>query len=132
TTATLTPYNGAAPASVTSAFAVDADGAGTPCPASPPFAPTIASNVDPTQAGSPTTNTITLARSDSDQLLRDVTVSLPPGLAGSLAGVPFCGDAQANAGPCGTESRVGTVTAEAGVGSAPLTITGPVYLAGPG
>jgi hypothetical protein len=35
TTATLTPYNGAAPASVASAFAVDADGAGTPCPASP-------------------------------------------------------------------------------------------------
>ena len=132
TTATLTPYNGAAPVSVTSAFTVDADGAGTPCPASPPFAPTIASDVDPTQAGSPTTNTITLARSDSDQLLHDVTVSLPPGLAGSLAGVPFCADAQANAGTCGAESRVGTVTAQAGVGSAPLTITGPVYLAGPG
>jgi hypothetical protein len=46
--------------------------------------------------------------------------------------VPFCADAQASAGTCGAESRVGTVTAAAGVGSAPLTITGPVYLAGPG
>ena len=61
-----------------------------------------------------------------------MTVSLPPGLAGSLKGVPFCSDADANAGTCGADSRVGTVTAVAGVGPAPLTLSGSVYLAGPG
>ncbi len=131
TTATLTPYSGAAPVSVNSTFDVSADGAGAPCGAQP-FAPTLNASTDPTQAGAATTNTIVLTRHDSDQLLKDVTVSLPPGVAGSLKGVPICPDVDANAGTCPADTRVGVVSAQAGVGPAPLAIHGNVYLAGPG
>jgi len=132
TTARLVPYSGAPTAEVTSTFAVSADGAGAPCGDTQPFTPTLGASVSPTTAGSATTNAVTLARHDGDQLIQDVTVSMPPGLAGSLKGVPFCEESLAKAGLCGADSQVGRVQAQAGVGNAPLTLEGKVYLAGPG
>jgi len=132
TTARLVPYSGAATAEVTSTFTVSADGAGAPCGDAQPFAPTLGASVSPTTAGAATTNAVTLARHDGDQLIQDVTVSMPPGLAGSLKGVPFCEESLAKAGLCGADSQVGQVRAEAGVGNAPLVIEGKVYLVGPG
>ena len=48
-----------------------------------------------------------------------------------LRGVPLCGQAQADAGACAIESRVGTATVGAGPGSNPYYINGPVALTGP-
>ena len=62
---------------------------------------------------------------------RAVTTALPPGLAGSLKGVPVCAEAQANAGTCPAETRVGRVSALAGAGAAPVALAGTVSLTGP-
>lgn len=132
TTARLVPYSGAPTAEVTSTFQVSADGAGAPCGDAQPFNPTLTATVDPSTAGSATTNAVTLSRNDGDQLIRDVTVSMPPGLAGSLKGVPFCEEALAKAGMCPADTQVGEVQAQAGVGNAPLVLNGRVYLVGPG
>jgi hypothetical protein len=131
-TARLVPYSGQPDVTVHDSFTVSADGAGGACPAKRPFAPTISASVAPTQAAAGTTTAITLARHDADELLKDVVVRMPPGLAGSLKGIPFCPDAAANAGTCPANTRVGHVHAEAGIGAAPLSIDGNVYLAGPG
>lgn len=132
TTARLVPYSGAATATVTSTFQVSADGAGAPCGDGQPFNPRLTASVEPSTAGAATTNAVTLSRNDGDQLLRDVTVSMPPGLAGSLKGVPFCDETLAKAGMCPADTQVGVVQAQAGVGNAPLVLDGRVYLVGPG
>ena len=45
--------------------------------------------------------------------------------------MPLCGAAQADAGACGADSRVGTVAVTAGPGSDPYRLSGPVFLTGP-
>jgi len=70
-------------------------------------------------------------------------VTLPKGLVGRLAGIPYCGDAEiavaaASSGraeqakpSCSSNSAVGWVTTTAGTGNAPLRLGGAAYLAGP-
>ena len=61
-----------------------------------------------------------------------MSVTLPPGLLGKVAGVPLCGEAQANAGTCGSGSLIGETVVSVGVGNDPYTVTGgKVYLTGP-
>ena len=49
-----------------------------------------------------------------------------------LASAPQCAEAQAAAGTCGADSRVGSVSAKVGAGTNPFQITGgSVYIAGP-
>ena len=75
---------------------------------------------------------VQIDRPDGQQLLDGVTVELPTGLLARLRGVPLCPDAQAAAGTCGAESRVGSATVGAGPGAQPFYLRGqPVYLAGP-
>jgi hypothetical protein len=75
--------------------------------------------------------TLTFSRHDREQDLSGITVHMPPGLLGKIAGTPQCPEAQADAGSCSAASRVGTATAAAGSGSNPLWQSGPVYLTGP-
>jgi uncharacterized repeat protein (TIGR01451 family) len=83
------------------------------------------------QAGSYTTFQASLSRSDTDQALAGLELTLPPGLLAKVAGVPLCPDANADAGSCPEASRVGRVLASAGPGPNPLQVAGKAYLTGP-
>jgi len=104
------------------------------CPATTLFHPSFnAGTAGPsatTAAASPSFS-LTLSREDREQDLSGVQVHMPLGLVGKIAGIPRCGEAQANAGTCGPESQVGTVEAGAGPGPDPFFETGRVYLTGP-
>ncbi|HXQ88740.1 MAG TPA: hypothetical protein VN733_03790, partial [Solirubrobacterales bacterium] len=76
-------------------------------------------------------------RQDGEANPESIALHMPQGLLAKLGGVPLCSDAQAATGACPAGSRIGSVTALSGVGSAPLAIPQPgkaptaVYLAGP-
>jgi hypothetical protein len=74
---------------------------------------------------------VRINRPDRQQYLSGVSVEMPGGLLAKLKGVALCGEAQASAGTCPSESRVGTATVAAGPGSTPFFVQGPVYLTGP-
>jgi hypothetical protein len=89
-----------------------------------------AGSVQP-QAGAYSPFTLSLSRNDGEQNFAGVTVTLPPGLLGKIAGIPLCPDANANAGTCPEASLVGSVLAGAGVGPNPLFVGGKAYFTGP-
>jgi hypothetical protein len=95
------------------------------------FTPGFTAGSTSTQAGGYSPFTLSLSRSDGDQTLGGVSVTLPQGLLGKIAGIPRCPDANANAGTCPEVSRVGTVNVGAGVGPDPLFVAGKAYLTGP-
>jgi hypothetical protein len=118
------PWSGGPAASSSDGFDTSYDGAGAPCPSPQPFAPEISAAPSTTAAGASPALTLDLVRPDRNDVLRDVTVSMPNGFVGRLAGIPQCADP----GACDPASRVGTVTAVSGAGGDPLPLTGPVYL----
>ncbi len=122
--ATLTPY-GDARGAVTPSSSFDA----VDC-ASAPFAPQLAVAVAPTQATANTAMTMSIERGDDQPLLDRMKVALPGGLLGNLAAMPTCSAAGAATGDCPQSTRVGTVTARAGTGNAPVSLDGPIYLTG--
>ncbi len=88
------------------------------------------------QAGAYTPFVASFGRSDTDQELAGLSVTLPPGLSAVVAGVPQCTDAQIHAaetgsGECPQASQVGTVKAGVGPGPNPFFATGKVYWTGP-
>jgi uncharacterized repeat protein (TIGR01451 family) len=95
------------------------------------FAPSFSAGTFNPQAGAFSPFTLTFSRHDGEQDLAGLTVDMPQGLLGKIAGIPQCPEAQANAGTCSAASRVGTATSAAGSGSNPLWQSGPVYLTGP-
>ena len=86
-------------------------------------------------------------RSDGEQRFSGVQATLPTGLLGRIAGVPYCSEAgigtaaariqegggalELAAPSCPSASQVGTVTVSAGAGSQPYYVQGKAYLAGP-
>ena len=151
TSAVLYPYDHElAPVDSAADFAIDAGANGGVCAAATsqlPNAPTFNAGTTSSGAGSYSPFVLSLSRPDGSQQLSRIKTTLPGGLLGKLAGIPYCpesGIAQAASrtgeGQGGTEivssscpaaSQVGTVTATAGAGSEPLTVTGKAYLAGP-
>jgi uncharacterized repeat protein (TIGR01451 family) len=97
----------------------------------PRFQPSFVAGTTHNQAGAFSPLTVTLARTDEDEDFEGVTVYLPPGLLGVLAGVQLCPQSQAQAGACGAQSQIGTATVGAGPGPDPLFVGGEVYLTGP-
>ena len=79
----------------------------------------------------------TLTREDGEANPQTIAVHLPQGLLAKVKGVPLCPEAAAATGTCPADSRIGSITAAAGVGSSPLWIPQPgkappvAYLAGP-
>jgi hypothetical protein len=125
-TALLTPWSGNPAKTVTGSFAI------TGCETAPAFAPALRVSADSTKAGRPAgAVTLEVSRPDGSEDITRVTTELPPGLAGSLKGVPVCSDAAANAGVCPANTRVGSVSATAGSGDAPVALNGTVSLTGP-
>jgi hypothetical protein len=123
--ASLTPWNGAAPATATAEFPTSENCANA-------FNPAFAAGPANPEAGSYSPLTITLARNDGEQELKSVSATLPTGMLAMVGSVQMCPEPQASLGTCGQASVVGEATVSAGVGSTPLTITGAkVYFTGP-
>lgn len=95
------------------------------------FAPGFTAGTLSPLAGGLSPFTTTISRTDADQDLKDVRLDLPSGLLGALGKVPVCADAQAAAGTCGPESRLGSTQVDVGTGGLPFGLGGTVSLAGP-
>ncbi len=101
------------------------------CAGAMPFNPGFDAGTVTPIAGGYSPFVLQLSRQDGEQDLLGLEATLPKGLLAKLAGVPECGEAQANAGTCSSESQIGTVTVTAGAGSEPLQESGRIYLTGP-
>ncbi len=146
-TSSFEPWSTAASTKTpSSSFTLSKTPGGGTCPTSlgkRPFAPSYVAKTESTQAGAYSPFRVHIALPDGQQELKGVNVTLPPGLTGKLAGIPYCSEAElaaaaANSGAaeqaspsCPAESMIGTDTTEAGTGHAPLKIAGKAYLAGP-
>jgi hypothetical protein len=107
------------------------------------FRPTFAAGLANAQAGSFSPFSLSFSRSDADQDLSGLSVSLPAGVSAKLAGVPLCseaaiararsnsGTAERTAASCPAGSQVGVAQTGAGPGSDPFFLSGKVYLTGP-
>jgi hypothetical protein len=133
TQAVFTPWSGNASSHVSSRFDITSGPNGGPCPGSPlPFAPSLTAGTTSIQAGGFSPFTMTMSREDGQQDLKAVSLHMPPGLSGTLTGIPLCAEAQADTGTCGLESLIGETTVSVGLGNNPYTVTGgKVYLTGP-
>jgi hypothetical protein len=111
--------------------------------ASRAFAPNFEAGTTGTQAGSYSPLVVRIDRKDGEQELKSIDFTLPKGLTGKLAGIPYCSDGsikeaesksgkaeQANSS-CPAASQLGSVDTAAGVGSEPIHVAGKVYLSGP-
>jgi uncharacterized repeat protein (TIGR01451 family) len=128
----LTPYS--APDSGLAATPFDQFIVNEACPGG--FDPSFTAGSLNLQAGAYTPFVASFERSDKDQELAGLSVSLPPGLLAKVAGVPECTEAEIKAaeegtGGCPESTRVGTVKAGAGPGPDPLFVTGKAYWTGP-
>jgi hypothetical protein len=108
-----------------------------------PFSPSFEAGTTATKAGAYAPLVIKVNRKDGEQELSRLDFTLPKGLIGKLAGIPYCSDAaiksaEAKTGraeqaapSCPTASQIGSVQTAAGVGTEPLHVSGNLYLAGP-
>lgn len=130
----------------TSTVTLSKDPSGGDCPktmAERKFAPTYKANTDSIKAGAYSPFHVQIARKDGEQELKVVNVTLPKGLTGKLAGIPYCpenviaaaagksGLAEIANPSCPDNSFLGTAETVSGTGSNPLKLAGNVYLAGP-
>jgi hypothetical protein len=133
----LVPYIGAEFTQTPStAFTVDSNGSGGACASPLPFSPTQATESQPATGGASTNFSFTVTRPSGQQYLSQIKTVLPAGLVGRIPAVSLCTEAQvaeatAGTGGCPASSRLGSVTALAGAGSAPYQFTGSAYLTGP-
>ena len=123
--AQLTPWDGNEPTNVALPFTVD-QGCGVGG-----FAPAFSAGTVSSQAAAFSPVVMSFSRQDGEQDFRGLEETLPPGVSAKLAGVPECGNAEANAGACPESSRIGSVTVGAGAGPSPYYVHGSVYLTGP-
>ena len=110
------------------------------------FAPEFDAGTTNPVGGSHSPFVLRLSRADGSQRLSTLTATMPPGLTGKLAGIPYCPDAalaavsgaegtgaaQLGNPSCPAASQVGSVSVGAGAGASPFYVnTGRAYLAGP-
>ncbi|MBJ7348361.1 MAG: hypothetical protein JHC87_07305, partial [Thermoleophilaceae bacterium] len=124
-TTTLSPYGGGNDAAPTDTLSV------TGCPVAHGFTPTFDLNLSTTQAGASPDTVFTITRPETDEDLKDVQVTLPPGFMGSAAAVPLCSVADADAGTCAAAAKIGSVLAHVGYGADLLTVNGEVFMTAP-
>jgi hypothetical protein len=72
-----------------------------------------------------------VGRQSRQEFVNDASFGLSTGLTARLKGVALCGEPDARAGTCGSETRVGSVRVGAGPGPAPFSLGGSVSLTGP-
>lgn len=144
-TAELTSRSGGPSVTATDAFQVISGPNESPCPpgGTPPFGPGFRAGSISNHAGAYSPFYMRLTRRDGDQDLTRFDATLPRGVVAKLAGVAKCPDAQIAlartktgkaelASPsCPADSKIGTVTGGAGVGSQLTYVPGSIYLSGP-
>jgi len=126
-TATFDPYSGGAATQSSAAGQVGAPG----CSGDPRFAPRLLAGGMSGVAGQATDFSLTLQRSDGEQLPGRFSVALPAGLSASLGKVETCGAAAAASASCPAASRVGSAIAAVGSGPQLASLPGDVFLTGP-
>jgi hypothetical protein len=133
TQASYTPWSGTEAVHASSTFDVTSGPHGSPCPgASLPFSPSLTAGTTSIQAGGFSPFTMTMSREDGEQTLQSVSLHMPSGVSGLLAGVELCPEPQADEGTCGPNSQIGETTVGVGVGGDPFTVTGgKVFITGP-
>ena len=94
------------------------------------FAPVFTAGTVGNAAGTSSEFALRIERGDGQPHLRSVTTTMPGGLLANVGSVPLCGEADAAAGTCAENSRVGTTRTLAGPGSTPLGLPGKVFLTG--
>jgi hypothetical protein len=153
TTSTLVPWSTPEGETVnrTDSFqtSVAAGGSGA-CPQSEsqaPNKPSFTAGTIAPQAGAYSPFVLKVTRPDGSQRIKALDLTLPKGLTGKLAGIPYCPEAaiaqakareapnqgvvEQNNPSCPAASEVGSVTVGAGAGVTPFYATGHAYLAGP-
>ncbi len=149
TSSQLTPwsaqFSGKPPATPSSVFNLTSAPGGGACAktmAARPFAPGFAAAPESSRAAKFTPFTTRITRSDGQQELKGVDITLPPGATAKLAGVRYCppaalaaaagrsGAAEKGNSSCPDKSQVGVVSATAGSGPSPLHIAGKAFLSG--
>jgi hypothetical protein len=147
----LYPFsNPTVPVERSAPFTITSGANGGECPGGEPQQPNTpslqAGTVTPL-AGAFSPFVFRVSREDGSQRLGAITATLPEGLLGKLAGVPYCSDAQIAAAAarsgegegaleqsspsCPETTQVGVVNITAGAGTQPYEVQGKVYLAGP-
>jgi hypothetical protein len=124
THATFTPWSEAKDANASSAFEIKTGPNKGPCNNPLPFSPSLAAGTTNIQAGAFSPLSTTISREDGNQDLQTVQLHMPPGLSGILSGIPLCKEAEANAGTCSQESKIGETIVSVGLGGDPFTVTG--------
>jgi hypothetical protein len=145
TASQISGWSGAA-AAPTNSFALSKAPGGGNCAKSMgerPFSPGFAAAPKSNAAAAFTPFSALFTRSEGQQELKGVDITLPPGATAKLAGVPYCpgsaiaaaagkaGTAERSKASCPDKSQIGVATVAAGSGPAPLQISGKAYLAGP-
>lgn len=133
-------------APVKSEFTLSSDPAGGSCPttmADRKFSPGYTAKSNKSKAGQYSPFKVHIGRTDGQQEVKLVNVTLPKGLTGNLSGIPYCsaaaldaaisksGAAEKASPSCSNKSKIGTTSTTAGTGSHPVTLAGNAYLAGP-
>jgi hypothetical protein len=146
TTTQISPWSGKAPAAPTSPLTLSKAPGGGACAktmAARPFAPTFKAGPKSANAATFTPFAVNITRTDGQQELKGVDITLPPGATAKLAGVPYCppaaiaaaaaqaGTAERANASCPDKSQIGVATIAAGTGPSPLQIGGKAFLAGP-
>jgi hypothetical protein len=131
---------------VASPIKLSSDPGGGGCPTSlgaRKFTPSYTAQSDSAAAAKYSPFRVHIGRTDGQQELKVVNVTLPKGLTGRLAGIPYCGEAEIAAATgssgrnqqahpsCSPNSAIGSVTTLSGTGNSPLKLSGTAYLAGP-
>jgi hypothetical protein len=143
----LTPWNdpGAVAHSEPGFTIAKGIGPGGACPsgALAPFAPGSVGGTLSGSAGSYTPFYLHLTRADSEQELTSYSATLPPGLTGKIAGIPYCPEAAIAAAKlrtgreeerrpsCPAASEIGNTVSGFGASAVLAYAPGKLYLAGP-
>ncbi|HET6571269.1 MAG TPA: hypothetical protein VFG58_07265, partial [Solirubrobacterales bacterium] len=96
TTTAMTPWSGNPPATPSGDFTLTGLPTGGACPQTlgeRPFGPSVNAGVANNRAGAFSPLHMDIARSDGNQELKGVDVTLPPGLTAKLKGVDYCPEA---------------------------------------
>ncbi len=129
-TATMTPYSGTPPVTV-SGGAMVGPRPGTRCGAPAPFAPSLDIGLSSRRAGRPTSFSTVIGRKDGEQSTSRFSTALPAGLSASLSSVTACPEAAVQAGSCTAASKIGDAFIDIGSGSQTAEVAGDAHLTGP-